>query len=573
MKSLLCVALALALVGNVAHAATPDQDFEDAANGYIQKLLEMNPEFATQLGDHRYDGHLTDRSQKGIAMQTSVAREYLDRLAKIDEKKLGEVNAIDYAILKLNLERTVFENEELREQEWNPLYYNMGNAVYALIARDFAPLDDRLRSVKSRLEEIPAVLAAARANLKNPPRVHTETAILQNQGNIGMIREDLTQFVDQSPAMAAELAPVREAAATALEAYGKWLEEDLLPRSTGDPRIGDDLWRKKLRFSLDSDLSKEEIYTRAMADLKATQQAMYEAALPLFKQYYPTVKDEAKLKDVKLVSKAVLDKLAESRPNNDTIVEQARKTLAQAINFVEGHNLVTVPTEPVKIIVMPEFQRGVAVAYCESPGPLEPQGETFYSISPTPENWSPERTESFFKEYNSFMLYDLTVHEAVPGHYLQGAHSNKFKAPTLVRAIFYSGSFVEGWAVYSEKFMAEAGFGGPEVRMQQLKMRLRVIINAIIDQKIHTEGMTEEQAMALMKDEGFQEDGEAAGKWRRACLSSTQLSTYFVGSAEVEDIRRAYEAKHKDVDLKKLHDTMISFGSPSAKYIKRMMKL
>jgi uncharacterized protein (DUF885 family) len=171
------------------------------------------------------------------------------------------------------------------------------------------------------------------------------------------------------------------------------------------------------------------------------------------------------------------------------------------------------------------------------------------------------------------MLYDLTVHEAVPGNYLQLAHSNKFKAPTLVRAIFYSGSFVEGWAVYSEKVMADAGFGGAGVKMQQLKMRLRVIINAIIDQKIHTEGMTEEQAMAMMMNEGFQEDGEAAGKWRRACLSSTQLSTYFVGSAEVEDIRNAYQKTHKDASLLKMHDEMLSFGSPSAKYVKRMLKL
>ncbi|MDH4035915.1 MAG: DUF885 domain-containing protein [Candidatus Krumholzibacteria bacterium] len=572
MKSLLIATVAIVMLASVAHAAASDKEFESTANQYIDKLLEMNPEYATTLGDHRFDGRLTDRSAAAIAEQARVAQSYLDRLAAIDAKSLSEVNAIDYAILKLNLERAVFEANELKEHEWNPLFYNMGNAIYALIARDFAPLDDRLRSVKSRLEEIPAVVAAAQANLKTPPRVHTETAILQNQGNIGMIRDELSQFVEGS-SVAAELAPVREAAAKALEAYGEWLEKDLLPRSNGDVRIGDAMWRKKLRFSLDSDLSKEEIYARAAADLKATQKTMYETALPLYKKYFPEDTDPARLGDVKLVNKAVLDKLAEDRPNNDTIVPKAKQTLADAIAFTREHKLVTVPTEPVKIIVMPEFQRGVAVAYCESPGPMEPQGETFYSISPTPQDWTPERTTSFFKEYNDYMLNDLTVHEAVPGHYLQGAHSNKFKAPTMVRAVFYSGSFVEGWAVYSEKVMADAGFGGPAVKMQQLKMRLRVIINAIIDQKIHTEGMTEDEAMALMKNEGFQEDGEAAGKWRRACLSSTQLSTYFVGSAEVEDIRRAYEAKNKSVDLQKMHDNMLSFGSPSAKYIARMMKL
>jgi uncharacterized protein (DUF885 family) len=572
MKLLMSAVLIGVLLGVASPVAASDAAFVETANAFIAKLVEMNPEYATGLGDHRYDGKLNDRSMAGIGVQTKVAREYLDRLSKIDSGTLSEVNAIDYSILKLNLERMIFENEELKEHEWNPLYYNMGNAIYSLVARDFAPLNERLGSVKSRLEGVPAVVGAAKANLKNPPKVFTETAILQNKGNVALIREELSQFVAEA-GMEQELAAARESAARALEAYGEWLEQDLLPRSTGDFRIGDAMWRKKLRFSLDADLSKEQIYQRATADLEATQKAMYQTALPLFKQYFPDEKDEKKLKDMKFVCKSVLDKLAEERPGNDTIVDEARKTLADAETFTREQKLVTVPTEPVKIIVMPEFQRGVAVAYCDSPGPLEPQGETFYAISPTPATWTPERTESFFKEYNDYMLYDLTVHEAVPGHYLQLAHSNKFKAPTLVRAIFYSGSFVEGWAVYSEKVMADAGFGGAGVKMQQLKMRLRVIINAIIDQKIHTEGMTEEQAMAMMMNEGFQEDGEAAGKWRRACLSSTQLSTYFVGSAEVEDIRNAYQKKHKDASLLKMHDEMLSFGSPSAKYVKRMLKL
>jgi uncharacterized protein (DUF885 family) len=371
--------------------------------------------------------------------------------------------------------------------------------------------------------------------------------------------------------MDAKIKPALDAAVASLEEYGNWLENDLLPRSTGDFRLGDEKWRRKLRFSLDSDLSKEDIYARAIADLSATQQRMYETALPLYQKFFPDVTDEAKLADMKHVNKAVLDKLAENRPDNATIVSEAEATLAAAVTFTRENKLVTVPDEPVKIIVMPEFQRGVAIAYCETPGPLEPEGETFYAISPTPESWTPERTQSFFREYNDYMLYDLTVHEAVPGHYLQGTHSNQFKAPTLVRAIFASGSFAEGWAVYTEKVMADAGFGDAEVRMQQLKMRLRVIINAIIDQKIHTEGMTEEEAMALMMNEGFQEDGEAAGKWRRACLTSTQLSTYFVGSAEVEDIRRAYETAHESVDVLQMHDLMLSYGTPAPKYVKRSM--
>ncbi|HET6348234.1 MAG TPA: DUF885 domain-containing protein [Candidatus Krumholzibacteria bacterium] len=573
MKALIMWLGVATLLAGAAAANAADKDFETVANAYVEEMLKTNPEAATQLGDHRYDAQLTDRSAAAIAAQATMAQKYLDQLAKIDPKTLSQTNAIDYEILKSNLNRTIFEVNELKEHEWNPLYYNMGSAIYALIARDFAPLDQRLASLKGRLEAIPMVIAAAKANLKNPPEMHTKTAMQQNEGNISLIRDDLTQFVSQSPKMEKELAPARAAAVAALQEYGQWLEKDLLPRSNGDFRLGDDLWRKKLRFSLDSDLSKEEIYTRAQADLKATQDAMYATALPLFKQYFPDVTDDAKLKDVKAVNKAVLDHIAQNHPSNADIVDKAKAALADATAFVRDHKLVTVPRAPVKIIVMPEFQRGVAVAYCESPGPLEPHADTFFSISPTPKDWTPERVESFFKEYNDKMLLDLTVHEAMPGHYLQGAHSNQFKAPTLVRAIFASGLFAEGWAVYSEKMMAEAGFGGPEERMQQLKMRLRVIINAIIDQKIHTEGMTEQDAMALMENEGYQEEGEAAGKWRRACLTSTQLSTYFVGSAEVEAIAAAYQAKNGKADVQKMNDTIISFGTPSPKYIKRSMGL
>jgi uncharacterized protein (DUF885 family) len=313
---------------------------------------------------------------------------------------------------------------------------------------------------------------------------------------------------------------------------------------------------------------------QAEIDLEITQNELYQTALSLYRQFFPDVTDETILNDKKGVIKSVLDKLAEDRPTNETIVDLAKSSLKSCTEFVRAKQLVTVPDDPLEIIVMPEFQRGVAVAYCDSPGPLEELGKTFYAISPTPKDWTEERVESFFREYNNYMLENLTVHEAMPGHYLQLAHSNRFQAPTKVRAIFYSGTFVEGWATYSEQLMVEAGYGGPEMKMQQLKMRLRLIINAIIDQKIHTEGMTEEEAMDLMMEEGFQEEGEAAGKWRRACLTSTQLSTYYVGNMEVNDLRNNYEAKMGgDVDLKVMHDLMLSFGSPAPKYVKELIGL
>ncbi|MFQ5864656.1 MAG: DUF885 domain-containing protein [bacterium] len=559
------------VLASCAQKQTEDQRFEALANSYIEKLLEMKPEWATYLGDHRYDHRLNDYSLEGVERELNLHNAFLDSLDSIEVDRLSLDNSIDYKILRSNIEYAIFQLDILKEHEWNPLVYNIGGAIYGLLVREFAPLKDRLLNVKERLKAIPSVLEQAKKNLKNPPKVHTETAILQNKGNISLIQDQLNEFLDQVPELKEEFAPIQAQAVTALEEYGTWLKNELLPKSNGEFRIGDKKFRKKLHFTLTSDLSKEEILERAEADLIKTQNNMYETALPLFKKFFPNITDPT---NKKLVIKKVLDNLAETHPNNETIVDFAKKTLQTCTDFVRAQNVITVPDEPLKIIVMPEFQRGVAVAYCDSPGPLEEKGETFYAISPTPEDWSEKRVESFFREYNNYMLEDLTVHEAMPGHYLQLAHANKFKAPTKIRAIFSSGTFVEGWATYAEQLMVEKGYGGPEVKMQQLKMRLRLIINAIIDQKIHTAGMTEKEAMDLMMNEGFQEEGEAAGKWRRACLTSTQLSTYYVGNAEVNDLRKAYEAKMGPAySMKTMHDQMLSFGSPAAKHLKELLEL
>lgn len=563
-----------AVLGSRKKDTSADKRFEELANKFLAEYLELNPETATQLGEHRYDARLSDYSLAGVARQRAFNERYLKALNAIPLKELSRQNSVDYRIMRTQLEGNLFAYDQLREYEWNPLTYNVSGGIYGLLARDFAPLKDRLASTKGRLDAIPDVCAAAKKNLKNPPKVYTETAILQNKGGISLIRDDLQEFLNQAPEMKSELAPAQAKAIASLEDYGAWLEKDLLPRSNGDFRLGETKFRQKLKYTLDSGLSMEQILSRAEADLKSTQTAMYDVALPLYKTYFPNDTDTAHLADRKLVIKAVLDKLAEQRPTNDTIVSLAREDLQSTTDFVRKHNLVSLPVEQAKAIVMPEYARGVSVAYCDAPGPFEKNAQTFFDISPTPKDWSEQRVNSFFREYNDFMVQDLTIHEAMPGHYLQLAHANKFKAPTMLRAVFQSGPFIEGWAVYAEQLMAEYGYGGPEVRMQQLKMRLRTIVNAIIDQKIHTAGMTEKEAVDLMMNDGFQEEGEAAGKWRRAQLSSTQLSTYYVGNLEVNDIRRAYEAKNQGkVDYKRMHDTMLSFGSPPAKYVKELMGL
>ena len=576
MKTTFLLLLASACLPLTAFATPEDDRFEKIAKDYIEGLLQASPEYATSLGDHRFDDKLTDYSDEAEAKELKRAKDFRQQLeAFSDLTKLTGPNKVDVRLLKDNIDNEIFGIEELKERAWNPLVYNesLANSLYLLVARDFAPPEKRAASIKARLEKIPAVIAQAKANLKNPPQVYTETAIDQTQGAISLIKEGLNETLDKAPKAKADLAPLQEKTMAALNDYKAWLKNDLLPRSTGDFRIGADKFRKKLRFALASDMSMEDLMKAARADLEQTQKAIYETALPLYKKQFPNA-DEATLADRKKVTAAVLDKLAEQRPNDSTIVGYSRTVLKEATDFVKSKNLVTVPSTPVDIVVMPEFKRGQSIAYCDSPGALEKNGKTFFAVAPTPDDWNQQRKDSFFREYNNFMIRDLTVHEAMPGHYLQLAHSNQFKAPTLVRAIFQSGTFIEGWAVYTEQVMAEAGYGGPEVKMQQLKMRLRVICNAIIDQSIHAGNMSEQEALDVMLKEGFQQEGEAVAKWKRARLSSSQLSTYFVGVTEHLALREQARARDgAKFDLRKYNDSVLSFGSPPVKYVRELMGL
>jgi len=570
MKYLATFILILTILMSCNSKEQSNKDFENLSKSYINALMKSSPEFATYLGNHEYDNEINDYSKEGYLAELKLYRNYLDSLLMIDAKNLNQNNFIDYKIMKSNLKSSIFSLDTLRSYEWNPQTYNMGGAIYGLLAREFAPLKERLLNVKERIKAIPSVLEHAKINLINPTKIHTETAIGQNDGVISLIENDLQSFINQVPELKDEFAPVQKEAIDALKKYGKWLENELLSKATRDFRIGTEKFEKKLYYSLNSGLTKEEILARAEKALIETQDEIYNTALPLFKKYFSGRSN----KDKKKVIKTVLNKLAENHPTNENIVQLAEEYLNKCTDFVKENNLVTVPTEPIKIIVMPEYERGVAIAYCDAPGALEENGETFYAISPTPKDWTAKRSLSFYKEYNKYMLQNLTIHEATPGHYLQLSHANKFRGSTLLRSIFSSGTFIEGWATYAEQLMAEKGFGGEAVKMQQLKMKLRLIINSIIDQKIHTAGMTEQEAMDLMMNEGFQEEGEATGKWRRACMTSTQLSTYFVGNTEINDIRNTYEQKHgKEFDMKVFHDQMLSYSSIAPKYVKELMGL
>jgi uncharacterized protein (DUF885 family) len=549
-----------------------DREFARLAGEYLDDRAERHPELATGLGDHRFDDRLADPSAAALADERRALDRWAARLDALDLGGLSAEHRVDAAMMADSLARRVFELDELAEHTWNPLLANPGRAIYQLLARDFAPLPDRLASVAGRLAAVPAVLAEARRQLGAMPRVHLETAIGQFDGTIGLVGKEIDAALAAAPACGPRLAEVRPAALEALAEHRTWLSARLAgaaPGPDGDrnPRIGPELFARKLSLTLSAAADADAILARALADLDVVSEQIASLATTMAGT---DVSGPAAVRQV-------LDRLAEDVPDDATILGFCREALTGQIAFVTDRRLVTVYDDPIEVIAMPEIDRGVAVAYCDSPGPLEPAPlPTFIAVSPTPADWTPQRVASFYREYNRHMVHDLMIHEAMPGHYLQLQHSRRFTgAQTAIRAALRSGSFVEGWAVYAERIMADQGYRGDgdprAVRMQQLKMQLRTTINAILDARIHGHGMTEAEAMALMTERGYQEEGEAAGKWRRALLTSAQLSTYYVGYTEVSDLAgdlRAAEAGLADRDL---HDRMLAHGSPPARLLRALV--
>ena len=557
-----------------------DREFARLASAYLDDRSERHPDLATDLGDHRFDGRLADPSAAALADERRALDGWTARLNAVDADALSAEHRVDAAMMADSVARRVFEIDELREPTWNPLVANPGKAIYHLLARDFAALPDRLASVAGRLAEVPATLAEARRQLGSMPRVHLETAIRQFDGTIALVTSEIDAAMASAPESGPSLGQVRPAALEALAEHRAWLSARLDEGARGaagpgpggfaDPRIGPERFARKLSLTLSAAADADAILARAQADLDRVSDQIGELAAELAGPATPAEPGPG-------VVQRVLDRLAQDVPDDTTILGFCRDALAVQTTFVTDRRLVTVYDDPIEVIAMPEIDRGVAVAYCDTPGPLEPAPlPTFIAVSPTPADWPPQRVASFYREYNRHMVHNLMVHEAMPGHYLQLQHSRRFAGSrSAIRAALRSGSFVEGWAVYAERIMAEQGYPGDgdpgAVRMQRLKMQLRMIINAILDARIHGHGMTETEAMTLMTGRGHQEEGEAAGKWRRAQLTSAQLSTYYVGYCEVSDLAGDLRAADPGLTEQQVHDRMLAHGSPPVRLLRTLI--
>ena len=563
----------------IAKSRVANAAFAAISKRYIADRTRFNPTEATTLGEHRYDTLLPDISATGRAAQDVEWRALLAAMKRIDRSALSRENQVDYAMLDNQLRYGLWSDNRLQAWRWNPQITNgiASGAVYGLAARDFAPWPQRLKAATARMEALPAFLAETRRQLVPAlvPKIHAETVAKRNPGILDIVNDMLVPHLSElSPADRTRFEAAQAGLKTAVEEHQKWLDTVLVPQAKGEFRLGAQLYDEKMRFALESNLTRAELKTRATASVADIRAQMYALSRKVLtgRADAPALPDKPTAAQQQAAIEAALALSYAQRPPRDGLMAKARETLKQATDFVRAKGLVEVPDTPVQIIEMPRSSWGYAVAYDDAPGPLEKNQPNFYAIAPIPPEWSDAQATSFLSEYNDYMIHDLSIHEAMPGHYLQAAHDNRF--PGTLRAVLCSGPFIEGWAVYGEGLMMEHGYlaNDPLYQLTVLKMRLRSVTNTLLDIGIQTEGMSRESAMDLMMNTAFQQEREAAGKWVRASLSSVQLLSYFTGYEEHRELRAEAQRRWgKDFDLRKYNDMVLAHGSPPVKYVRELL--
>jgi uncharacterized protein (DUF885 family) len=575
----LACGFALAAPAPSPTAVAADKAYEQVAARYMNEMLALDPVGASQLGDQRFDGQMNDASAAGRAQVVAVARSVL---ADLDAVRIGELarpKQVDAQLLHHALEYTIWQIETFRDWSWDPLTYTSiaGNSVYLLVARDFAPLPIRMRHVAARLRAWPRLFAQERAALERAkvPPVNAQTAVAQNAGLTDLLDQAILPEVAKLPVeQRASLNKAIARARSAIATQQTWLQNTLLPQAKGDFRIGAKRYDEKLRFELDSTLSRQEIRIRAEAAIATKRAQMYDIARQVLsgRAGAPALPQKPSPDQQQAAIESALELAYAQHPSRDEVVAAARTALAQTAAFVKAHDLITLYPDPLDVIIMPAFQQGIALAYCDAPGPLARGQKTYFAVSPIPKDWTDAQVRSYLREYNTRAINELTIHEAMPGHYVQLAHANRYRSP--IRAVMQSNTFVEGWAMYGEQLMSEQGYmhRDPLMQLVHLKWDLRATANAILDQAVHVDGMAREQAMHMLMHDTFQEEREAAAKWVRVEVTSTQLATYFVGFQEHLALRE--EARQRwgsAFTLKRYHDTALAFGSPPVRYVREMM--
>jgi uncharacterized protein (DUF885 family) len=543
--------------------------------GFFDEFWSLNPGYGISVGYYKYADRLPAPDDKTRAAQLAFVDRWQRKLHTIDRGKLDPAHQADWALLDTEFESRRWELNELRAWQWNPSNYNVAEGFSALLTTEYAPLETRLRTIAKRLPAVPAYYAAAKRNVQEPTREHTQLAIEQNGGALAVL-ERVREKVVASSLSASEKAQIDERIAAAHEAvtnYVGWLTRlgpTLTPGNARSFRLGGELYERKFAYDIQSGGTARALYDRAVADKEQLHARMNVLADQLWPKYFPNtpVPNDRLEKIGKLI-----DKLSEQHVPREQFFPEVERLIPELARWVTDHKLLTLDADkPLKVRPTPVHQRGVALASIDAPGPYDPTAPTWFNVMPL-EDLPAERAEGLLREYNRFMLPILNIHEAIPGHYAQLVYANK--SPSRIKTIFGNGAMIEGWAVYGERMMLESGYGDDTAEMWLIysKWILRSVCNTILDYSVHVLDLSEADTKRMLVREAFQSAEEASGKWRRLQLTSVQLTSYYAGYAGIYELREQLKRERPNFDLKAFHEEFLSYGNAPVGVIATLMRV
>lgn len=536
--------------------------FSKFVDDYFDAQFAFRPSAGTDVGFHQYDAKLDDLSRVRIEARVAELRTLLARLQAFDRARLSFDDGIDAAAIEGDLRGELLDLETLRTWERNPMRYAglPGGAADSLIKRDFAPAVERLRSLVARLEQIPAIYAAGKANVQNPPREFTDLAIRIAKGSAGYFEGTVARWAKDAAGSDAALAQSFDAAnakvVAATRDFAGWLDGDLLPRSKGSYAIGAENFLAKMKF--------DDIVEMPLADLLAKGEAQ------LAKDYAAFV-ETAKRIDPSKTPAEVMASLSDEHPTPEALIPTVSRSVEDSRRFLVRKALATIPSEVrPRVEETPPFARAGGFASMDTPGAFEMKAkEAFYYVTPVEKDWEPKHKKEHLRLFNPYVVAIINVHEVWPGHYLQFLNAPRF--PTKTRKLVFSGTNAEGWAHYAEQMMVDEGFGGadPKYRLAQLQEALLRDCRYVVGIKLHTEGMTVEEGAKVFVEKGFQEPANAYEEARRGAYNPTYLY-YTLGKLQIQELRDEYRSK-TGASLKGFHDAFVAQGGLPIALVRKIL--
>jgi uncharacterized protein (DUF885 family) len=578
-----------------AHSAQSGGKFSKLEDQFVKASLALSPVNASQAGYHKHvdksgrtirlDAQLDDVGAEGIAAQAKFYRQWRDRFRKeAPVSSLNAEDAADYRLIDDQIALNLLEFDTIQNYKHNPTVYVelLGNGLFLPLSQEYDSKEARLSDVVSRIAQIPRFLGQAKSQLQDSDPVFISTALDENDGNAGLL-DSIGNDVQSSPDIKARYEQVAPAAKKAVAEFSEWLKNDLGKRATDNRswRLGPQWYAQKFHFVMETSIEPAQLLKDAEMRLTEVRAEMLQIALPLYKDMYPGQDDDSNLpaheRENKIIT-AVLDKISVEHPQRGELIEAVKADLDAIKQFIREKKIVALSSrENLKVIPTPEFMRGIySVAGFHNPPPLEPTAEAQYWVTPIDPKLPDAKAESKLREYNNYTLKWLTMHEALPGHYIQFEHADDVEPVSrrLVRSLFGNGAYVEGWAEYICDVMTEAGYldNNPKFRLMRLKVSLRSMVNTILDIRMQTMNMSDQEALDLMMKDAFQTQAEAEGKLLRAKLSSTQLPTYFVGTRQWWALRKKYQAaKGSAFNMEEFHNRALDQGPLPLEYLETII--